>query len=1258
MESLIRVSTLIKRPVMITRLFSLLSLFILAASANSAYAQGTCATAAPFCTGTTYTFPNSTGTSAPSGPYYDCLSSRPNPVWYYLQISNPGNIQITVSQTNGSGSGIDVDFIVWGPFTSPTAPCLSGLTSGTVVDCSYSANSTEIVDIPNAQTGQYYLFLLTNYSNQSGTITFSQTAGAGATNCAVLCGVSGFTATPSACNSGTNTYSVSGTLTISNPPTTGTLVISNSCGGSQTFNAPFGTSINYNFTGLSPGSGSCTVSATFSADATCNSTVNYNRPAPCPLPCSISSVTATPAACNPANNTYSLSGAVTFTNPPSSGTLTVSSSCGGTQTFNAPFTSPLSYNLTGLTANGAACTVTASFSAASCSNTATYTAPVCPCSISGVTATPSSCNPANNTYSVSGAVTFANPPSSGTLTVSSSCGGTQTFNAPFTSPLNYNLTGLTPNGTACTVTASFSATTCTGTGNYTSPASCACPADAGTASASMSGDGQNNYVLCYGDEFTLSSNNDFVLPPDVGPLNGSAYNPGLGYLIYSCPPTAGAEPLNDPCYQGIHSTGNTMVDPNDMFVVENYPPGTFTNNTVYYVPFTFYNTDDFVYNVNCFAAGTPTAVTYLPEITTSASEDCMAGTVSVTVSGGRPAVLGGDFTASGLSPANASFATTTVGNGGTIVINGLTHGQNYSFTLTDANGCPHTFSGGPFTGPQPSVITAAGPFCESDSPVNLSGTPAGGTWSGTGITDPALGTFDPSVAGIGGHSITYTAPGCYLPGQVTVTVTPLIEATINPVGPFCTADAPVTLSAANPGGTWAGPGITNASTGTFDPAAAGAGTHTITYTTAGSCGEQQTTSIQVIQNANAAINPAGPFCVSDAPVNLTAVQPGGTWSGTGITDASAGTFSPAVAGVGSHTLTYTLSGQCGDAQNLLVTVHDLLPLAITPVGPFCTSDSPVTLTAATSGGTWSGTGITNPSTGVFNPSVAGPGNHTITYTLSSNCGGTSTTSIRVGAAPATVFVADQLSGCAPLQVNFTNQNPESGAVYAWFVNGHALSGDPAGFTHSFTAPGCYDISLQAVSAEGCSASTTQSSMICVYTNPIAAFSYNPQHPSVFTPELTFVNNSVGASSYHWDFSGYGTSTEVNPVFQFPASDVNAYLVCLMAASGQGCADTVCQVITFEEELLVYVPNTFTPDGDGMNDIFLPIVSGHDPSQYDFYVFNRWGELVFHAGSERTGWDGTFQGKAAKQETYAWRLVLKKASNGDKKEFFGHVNLVR
>ncbi|MBZ0243132.1 MAG: PKD domain-containing protein, partial [Bacteroidales bacterium] len=137
----------------------------------------------PFCTSNVYTFPAGVNSgSGQAGPDYGCLNQTYNPAWYHMKILTPGNITINMQ----SAPSEDIDYIVWGPFTDPVFPCSGQLTSAKEVDCSYSPSSSESAYIPNGQTGEYYILLITNYSNNPCEITFSKTGGTGETDCTIL----------------------------------------------------------------------------------------------------------------------------------------------------------------------------------------------------------------------------------------------------------------------------------------------------------------------------------------------------------------------------------------------------------------------------------------------------------------------------------------------------------------------------------------------------------------------------------------------------------------------------------------------------------------------------------------------------------------------------------------------------------------------------------------------------------------------------------------------------------------------------------------------------------------------------------------------------------------------------------------------------------------------------------------------------------------------------------------------------------------
>ena len=152
---------------------------------NKGRINNLCENSEPFCTDNDlYIFEAGVDAgSGEQGPQYACLTSQPNPAWYYMRIDHPGGMLIDME----SNPQKDIDYCCWGPFDDPFAPCPDGLTANKVVSCSYSPNPHEICEIPNtATTGEYYILIITNYSNQQCTISFEKTSGDGTTDCSIL----------------------------------------------------------------------------------------------------------------------------------------------------------------------------------------------------------------------------------------------------------------------------------------------------------------------------------------------------------------------------------------------------------------------------------------------------------------------------------------------------------------------------------------------------------------------------------------------------------------------------------------------------------------------------------------------------------------------------------------------------------------------------------------------------------------------------------------------------------------------------------------------------------------------------------------------------------------------------------------------------------------------------------------------------------------------------------------------------------------
>lgn len=560
------------------------------------------------------------------------------------------------------------------------------------------------------------------------------------------------------------------------------------------------------------------------------------------------------------------------------------------------------------------------------------------------------------------------------------------------------------------------------------------------------------------------------------------------------------------------------------------------------------------------------------------------------------------------------------------------------------------------------TITPVGPFCASDSPIILDAVDPGGTWTGTGITDPITGEFDPSQAAAGINTITYTIPGsCGDVQTLDINIIPPFDAMITQVGPYCAADPSVILTAVDPGGIWSGNGITNPSTGAFDPAVAGAGVHTVTYSMSGACGDLQTIDITVYLVYDATITPAGPLCESDASILLSAVDLGGLWSGNGITNASTGEFSPAIAGGGTHTVTYSITGACGDVQTFDMIIFDQLDATITPVGPFCEYDPTIVLSAVDPGGLWIGSGIVNSTLGNFNPNTASAGLHTITYDLSGFCGDLQTVDILVIETPLINFTANIAAECAPLDVTFTNNSSPIGTDCEWdFGNGQTMNSCVTA-SAQFNDVGCYDITLS-VTQDGCSNTETIQSMVCVIEDPVAQFLALSTETNIFNPEFSFVNTSLNADTYQWSFGDGSTSSAIDGYHSYPELAAG-YTVCLVATNSlfAGCIDSICIPVNIEDLVIYYVPNSFTPDGDSYNEYFKPVfTTGYDPYDFDMFIFNRWGEVIWESHDASVGWDGTYgiDGRAVQDGAYNWKIEFKTSLNDERVSLDGCVNLIR
>ncbi|MEM9928957.1 MAG: hypothetical protein AAF840_03985, partial [Bacteroidota bacterium] len=339
----------------------------------------------------------------------------------------------------------------------------------------------------------------------------------------------------------------------------------------------------------------------------------------------------------------------------------------------------------------------------------------------------------------------------------------------------------------------------------------------------------------------------------------------------------------------------------------------------------------------------------------------------------------------------------------------------YTLLVTDANGNTDQASITVTVNALPIVtFNAVAPQCIDNTVVDLSElvSPAGGSFAGTGITDSS---FDPATAGVGTHAITYSytdGNSCENTATVDIVVNDLPEVTFATVPPVCAGSEALDLSGfvSPAGGTFSGSGVSGTM---FDPSAIPLGAAvviTYSYTDGNGCTNSATSFIEISPEPSFLIPALPTFCVNSDSTDLSGLiaPSGGTYSGPGV---SGNLFDPAIAGAGTHTLTYTLpyGDGCETSTTFEFVVNDLPTVTFAAVEPLCPSADAVGLTSLVSptGGTFSGSGISG---STFDPSVAGSGEHEITYTYSdgNSCENSAMITISVGDNEAPVADVDPL----------------------------------------------------------------------------------------------------------------------------------------------------------------------------------------------------------------------------------------------------------
>ena len=282
------------------------------------------------------------------------------------------------------------------------------------------------------------------------------------------------------------------------------------------------------------------------------------------------------------------------------------------------------------------------------------------------------------------------------------------------------------------------------------------------------------------------------------------------------------------------------------------------------------------------------------------------------------------------------------------------------------------------------------------------------------------------------------------------------------------------------------------------------------------------------------------------------------------------------------------------------------------------------------------------------------------YDIKDGCAFEDSFKIVIGQKPKISFQADKLTGCVPFTATFINASTNIGDSSIWYFGSDSLIvlGDQPVIKYTFKDAKCYDIQLK-TAKNGCGNSVTKQNMICGKSTPIADFEIEPTTISALDPNVTFFNTSSSdATNYLWDFGDDVNSKEKNPKHGYFGKP-QSYVVTLFASSASKCTSQKSKLIDVIDEFIYYVPNSFTPDGDNLNNTFTPILySGFDSQSYTLTVYNRWGEILFVSHDPAVGWDGTYGNNVGLVGIYNWTIQVTTSLTKEVKKLHGHVNLIR
>ena len=558
---------------------------------------------------------------------------------------------------------------------------------------------------------------------------------------------------------------------------------------------------------------------------------------------------------------------------------------------------------------------------------------------------------------------------------------------------------------------------------------------------------------------------------------------------------------------------------------------------------------------------------------------------------------------------------------------------NYTILGIDDFGCTSSISllTNVNTLPNVSLNPSVNPICVGDVSILSASGATAYSWQPSATLSSSTGT---SVSAIPNMTTIYAVTGtdansCTNTANTTILVNPLPVLSVSPnVAAICEGENINVIASGAQNYVWSpalGLNTTQASSVIANPIITTF--YTITGTDFNGCSDVVSATINVNPKPVITLSPASADICEGASISISAFGTNSyQWTpsfGLNTTIGSVVTANPNT--TTNYTITGTDMNNCINTANFQLNVGVSPSVVISPVNPIICGGDNVSLTA--SGATqyiWKPAATLSAGIGIMvnaNPNVSTT--YTLVGTDAIGCVDSISTTISVNPLPsATINQNTEATICrgdSAIIIVDVSGNPPWDLSYA--VNGafqqqiNATTNPILIFTDiagDYTIPTITD-------ANGCTAIGSGNLLLNVLNRPLAIFDFYPQPANVLSPEITFVNNSIFTDSWYWDFGdGFSNVVDFSPLHSY--FEAGTYQISLVVMNDI-CSDTVQHTLTIDPVYTLYLPNSFTPNNDGLNDVFYP--KGESIAEFEMYIYNRWGEQVFHSVDINEGWIGKF-----------------------------------